>query len=68
MTRILFKFITYPSCESALKNGSVKSKIVRRSYLNFTFGQGSCLISDFARSNLNKAVLIQVFLRLEIPI
>ena len=30
MTRILFKFIIYPSCERALKNGSVKSKIVRK--------------------------------------
>ena len=35
----------------------------RKSSLNFNFGQGSCLISDFARSNLNKAVLVQVFLR-----
>ena len=49
MTRILF--ITYPSCETALKNGRVRSKIVRKSSLNFTFGQGSCLISDFARPN-----------------
>ena len=31
MTSILFKFIIYPSCERALKNGSVKSKIVRKS-------------------------------------
>ena len=31
MTRILFKFIIYPSCERALKNGRVKSKIVRKS-------------------------------------
>ena len=59
MTRILFKFIIYPSCRRALENGRVK----RKSSLNFNFGQGSCLISDFARSNLNKAVLVQVFLR-----
>ena len=31
MTRMLFKFIIYPSCEKAFKNGTVKSKIVRKS-------------------------------------
>ena len=31
MTRILFKFIIYPFCERVLKNGRVKSKIVRKS-------------------------------------
>ena len=31
MTRIFFKFIIYLSCERALKNGRVKSKIVRKS-------------------------------------
>ena len=36
--------------------------------LNFTFGQGSCLISGFAKPNSNKAVLVQVFLRFEIVI
>ena len=36
--------------------------------LNFTFGQVSCLIADFARPNSNKAVLVQVFLRFEIVI
>ena len=30
-TRILFKFIVYPSCERALKNEKVKSKIVAKS-------------------------------------
>ena len=64
MTCILFKFIIYPSCERALKNGRVKL----RSSLNLIFGQGSCLISDFARPNSNKAVLVQVFLRVEIVI
>ena len=44
MTRILFKFIIYPSCERALKNGKVKLKIVRKSSFNFTFGQGNCFI------------------------
>ena len=38
-----FKFIIYPSYERALKNGRVKSKIVEKSSLNFTFGQGSFL-------------------------
>ena len=36
--------------------------------MNFTFCQGSCLISDFARPNSNKAVLVQVFWRFEIVI
>ena len=30
MTRILFNFIFYPSCETASKNGRVKSKILRK--------------------------------------
>ena len=66
MTSILFKFTIYPSCESALKNESVKSEIVRKSSFNFTFGQGSC--PDFARPSSDKAVLVQVFLRFEIVI
>ena len=68
MTLISFKFIIYPSCERALRNGKLKTKIVRKSSFIFTFGQGSCLISDFARPNSNKAVLVQVFLRFEIVI
>ena len=68
MTPILFKFIIYPSCERALRNGRVKSKLVRKSSLNLTFGQGNCLISDLARSNSNKAVLVQVFLKFQIVI
>ena len=32
MARILLKFIIYPSCERALKNGRVKSKMVRKSF------------------------------------
>ena len=40
----------------------------RKLSLNFTFGQISCLIVDFARPNSNKAVLVQVFLRFEIVI
>ena len=31
MSRILFKFIIYPFCDRALKNGRVKPKIVRKS-------------------------------------
>ena len=68
MTRILFKFIIYPSCERALKNMRVKLKIFRKMSLNFTFGLGSCLISEFARPNSNKAVLLQIFPRFEIVI
>ena len=30
----------------------------RKSSLNFNVGQGSCLMSDFARPNSNKAVLV----------
>ena len=65
MSRALFNFIIYPSCERALKNGRVKSIILGKSSLNFTFGRGSCLTSDFARLNSNKAALVQV-LRFEI--
>ena len=48
ITRISFRFTIYPSCERALNNGRVKWKVVWKSSLNFTFGQGSWLISDFA--------------------
>ena len=48
MARILFKFIIYPSYERALNHRMVKSKIFGKSSLNFSFGQGSYLISDFA--------------------
>ena len=68
MIRILFKFIIYSSCERALRNERVKPKTVRKWSLNFTFGHGSCLILDISRSNLNIAVLVQVFLRFEIVI
>ena len=51
MTPVLFKFIIYPSCERVLKNGRIKSKIVRKSSLKFAFGQGSCLISGVASPN-----------------
>ena len=68
MTRISSKFIIYPNCETALKSRRVKSKTVRKQSLNFTFDQGSFLISDFARPNSNKAILVQVFLRFETAI
>ena len=44
MIRILFEFTIYSSCERVLKNWGIKSKIVRKSSFNFTFGQDSCLI------------------------
>ena len=47
-SRILFKFIIHPSYERAWKNGMEKSTLFRKSSLNFSFGQGSYLISDFA--------------------
>ena len=68
MTRILLKFIVYlPILWKGLEewDGEIKSG---KSSLSFTFGQGSCLISDFGRSNSSKAVLIQVFLRFKIAI
>ena len=68
MALILFRFIIYPSCERALNNGRVKSKIFRKSSLIFTFVQGSCLISDFARPNSTKVVVLQISLRFEIGI
>ena len=68
MTLILFKFIIYSSCERALNNGRVKPQTFRKSSLNFTFGQGSCLTSDFARPNSNKALLLQISLRFDIGI
>ena len=40
----------------------------RKSSFNFTFGQSSCLTSNFARPNSNKAVLVQIFLRFAIVI
>ena len=61
MTRILFKFIIYPSSERALKNGRMKSKIVRKSSLDLTFCQGSCPISDFARPNFKQSRIGQGF-------
>ena len=66
MIRKLLKFIIYLSCERPLKNGRIKLKIFGKSSLNFTFGQGSCLILQFARPNSNKAVLVKIFLRFEI--
>ena len=48
MACILYKFVIHPSYERALKHGMVKSTIFRKSCLNFSFGQGSYLISDFA--------------------
>ena len=59
MSSILLNFITYLSCERASKNGRVKMKIFRKLSLNFTFGQGRCFISEFARPISDKAVLLQ---------
>ena len=67
MTRI-FKIIIYPSCERALKNGRVKLKIFRKSSLNITFGHSSSLITDFARPNSSKAVLLQISLKFAIVV
>ena len=42
--------------------------LFRKSSLNFTFGQGNCLTSHFARPNSNKTVLLQISLRFDIVI
>ena len=60
--------VIHMSCEMALNNGTVKSQTFRKLSLNFTFGQGSFLTSDFARPNSNKAVLLQISLRFDIAI
>ena len=62
MALLLFKFIIYQSFERALKHGMVKLEIFRKSSLNFSFGQGSYLISDNAWRNSIKAVLLQISL------
>ena len=54
----------YSFCERTLNTGMVKSKIFRKLSLNFTFGQGSCLISNLAVPNSNKALLLQISLKL----
>ena len=64
----MFKFIIYPSCERALNNGKVKSKIFRKSSSNFFFGKSSYPKSDIARSSSKKAVLFQISLRLNMGI
>ena len=66
MTLILIKFIICPLCEKGFSNARVKSKILRKLSLDFIFGQGSCLISDFTRSNSNKAILLQFHRRISI--
>ena len=67
MTRILFKLFLFTHLVKGLeeRDGEIKN---RKSSLNFTFGQGSYLISDFARPNSYKAVLAQVFLIFELVI
>ena len=68
MACILFKFNIHPSYERALNHRMVKPKIFGKSSLNFSFGHGSYLISDFALPKPVRAVLLQVSLRSEIII
>ena len=66
MSCISFKFIIIHLVKGPWRTeGEIKN---RKSSLSFIFGLRSCLISDFARANSNKAVLVQVFLRYEIVI
>ena len=67
MSLILFKFFIHPSCERALNNGRVKSKIFRKSSLNFTFGRAA-VSYHFARLNSNKTVLLQISMRFDTDI
>ena len=64
MTRILFKFMIYPSCERVLKNGRVKLKMFRESFLNFTFGQGIRLC--LAKLKQSRIVQISIIFDIEI--
>ena len=68
MARLLIKFIIYQSFDRTLKHGMVKSEIFRKSSLNFSFGQGTYLISGTAWPDLVKAILLQASIRLEIVI
>ena len=62
MSLKLIKFIINQFCERILNNRRVKLS------LNFTFGQGSCLTSNFARPNSNKAILLQISIGSDIGI
>ena len=62
MSLKLIKFIINQFCERILNNRRVKLS------LNFTFGQGSCLTSNFAGPNSNKAILLQISLGSDIGI
>ena len=68
MTRILFKFIVYPSLERVLKTGRVESKTSRQSSLNYPFGKRGCPILDFTTPKSNRPVLLQISLRFQVVI
>ena len=68
MTRILFKFIVYPSLERVLKTGRVESKTSRQSSLNYPFGKRGCPILDFTTPKSNGPVLLQISLRFQVVI
>ena len=53
-----YEYLSLLSYERALKNERAKSKIVKKLSLNCTFGQDSSFISDLARPNSNKTVLV----------
>ena len=53
-----YEYLSLLSYERALKNERAKSKIVEKLFLNCTFGQDSSFISDLARPNSNKTVLV----------
>ena len=63
----IIEFYYLPIFRKRLKEreGEIKN---RKPFLNFTFDEDSCLLSNFTRSNSNKSILVQVFWRCDIVI
>ena len=66
MTRILFKFVIYLSCERALRNGRVKSKVRSCLWTSLWSEQLSYIRLYWVKLKQNR--IGQVFLRFEIVI
>ena len=67
MIRILFRFIIYPSCERALKNGSVKSIIENRLWTSL-LARAAVLYQNLLGQTQTKPYWSKFFLRFEIAI
>ena len=59
MTHILFKFIIYPSCDRAVKNGRVKSKI-GNCLFHIWSGQLSCIRLYQAKLKQSRIALFEI--------